>query len=153
MALGCPSIAANCNFGPSSLIQNNQNGLLFPVDDTQVLTEHLLRLMGNPDERKRIGSAAARIVDQYSVSAIADQWEVLFAGAERTRTRTTKSAKPIEVADDLDSNSANWYLPFCRNRHKMESKNHGQLGSTQMLDASRAIVPRWRRRNGNDSSC
>lgn len=64
MALGLPSIAADCETGPSEVICDGSNGYLFPVEDSGALAERLKMLMGDRDLRRRVGAAAAHTIAQ-----------------------------------------------------------------------------------------
>lgn len=75
MAMGCPSIATNCNSGPRDIIKHDVNGWLIPVDDRQALSEALLLMFGDPDLRARLGLAAVKVRERYSKARILQEWE------------------------------------------------------------------------------
>ena len=59
MALGLPCIATNVNAIPEA-IENGQNGILVPPNDTVQLKEAIKELMNDPQQRKRFGAAAVK---------------------------------------------------------------------------------------------
>lgn len=67
MAHGKPVIASNMG-GIPELVAHEQTGLLFDPGDRATLKTQILRLMNNPDERLRFGTAArARIEERFSL--------------------------------------------------------------------------------------
>lgn len=58
MACGLAVVASNCR-GNLELVSNRSNGLTFPVDDEQQLTNHLAELVDNLDLRTMLGAKAS----------------------------------------------------------------------------------------------
>lgn len=68
MALGVPSIAANCETGPSEVIDNEINGILIEVNDSNSLAKKIIELYDNPLFRKEIGEKAKETIqEKYSL--------------------------------------------------------------------------------------
>ncbi|MEO1997266.1 MAG: glycosyltransferase family 4 protein, partial [Planctomycetaceae bacterium] len=58
MAFGKPVLATNCSPAIRVIIQNEQNGLIVPAEDSAELSRGLRRLMTDTDLRTRLGEAA-----------------------------------------------------------------------------------------------
>jgi glycosyltransferase involved in cell wall biosynthesis len=55
-----------------SLIQNGQTGLLAPAEDPQSLAAAIVRLLRDPEQRRRLGAAARQLVEgEYSAQRMA----------------------------------------------------------------------------------
>lgn len=68
MAFGKPVIASNIG-GIPELVADGETGLLFPAENEAALRDCLLRLMRDPDLRKRFGAAARRRAEaRFSLS-------------------------------------------------------------------------------------
>lgn len=78
MSLGCPSIATNCEFGPSEIIKNGKNGLLVNCGNVDELTNSILDVLTNPILRSRISKNAMRINQTNSIENISMKWEKLI---------------------------------------------------------------------------
>ena len=60
MSMGLPAIASDCGGNPY-LIENGENGLIFPAQDVQALERCIAQLMDHPEERVRMGRRAQEI--------------------------------------------------------------------------------------------
>ena len=60
MSMGLPAIASDCGGNPY-LIENGENGLIFPAQDVQALERCIAQLMDHPEERARMGRRAQEI--------------------------------------------------------------------------------------------
>lgn len=78
MSFGIPCVAFDCNYGPSDIITNGQDGLLVDVENTEKLAENLMFLMSNQDSRKKMGLKAQQNVQRFEVSTVIKQWDQLF---------------------------------------------------------------------------
>lgn len=74
MAIGLPCIAFDCPTGPGSIIKNNENGFLIPVNDFEMYIEKLSFLVENEETRFEFGRNAKLISENYSVEKIMEQW-------------------------------------------------------------------------------
>ena len=94
MALGLPSLAFACDFGPSELVDDSRNGLLVRAGDVAALADGLDRLLGDAPLRARLGAAARSVAVRLGLDRIAGQWdsviETLWAG---------QPARPVDEAD------------------------------------------------------
>lgn len=75
MAMGCPSIATDCDTGPRDIIRHDVNGLLIPVDHQQALADALVLMLGDCDLRARLSAEALKVRDSYSKARILQEWE------------------------------------------------------------------------------
>jgi len=78
MAAGLPVVAADCRHGPREVIRHAEDGLLVAPEDPETLAEAIRRLIEDPSERERLGSAATSVVERFGVARIADRWEQVF---------------------------------------------------------------------------
>lgn len=78
MSCGLPVVASDAGSLPE-LIENGQDGLLFPVCDAERLAEHILELLRDGDHRRRLGlRARKKMVDQFASAVIAVRMESLY---------------------------------------------------------------------------
>jgi glycosyltransferase involved in cell wall biosynthesis len=89
MGLGAAVISADCPSGPADLIEEGMNGRLVPVEDVGALAEAMADLMSRPEERARLGRAAAGVRERYRQDIIMHMWdECLFPQPEKRETPT-----------------------------------------------------------------
>jgi len=73
-----PLVAA-ASQGPSWLVEHEENGLLFPVDDAEQCALAVNRLLDNPEEAARLAEAGYRKFQQhFSQPVILEQYRNLF---------------------------------------------------------------------------
>jgi glycosyltransferase involved in cell wall biosynthesis len=85
MAAGKAVVAAAAS-GPRSLLEDGRTGILVPVDDEPAAVAAIDRLLSDPDERARLGAAAAEAARAHTVEdmvlAVEQVWDsVLGKGA------------------------------------------------------------------------
>jgi glycosyltransferase involved in cell wall biosynthesis len=78
MSNGCPSIAMNCEFGPSEIIQNGINGLLIENNNVYMLSKAILKVIYNPSFKAKLAANARKIGDTNSLDVISNSWEELI---------------------------------------------------------------------------
>ena len=78
MAHGVPPIAFDCMTGPSELIQDGENGLLVPLNDTEGLAEGLAKLMGDEGLRAKMAGQARSMRDRFDGQRATNLWFELF---------------------------------------------------------------------------
>lgn len=71
-ALSC--ISSDCVSGPRELINDGENGFLFPIGDERKLAEDIEKLILSEELRELFGRKAAKTVERLKISAIADKW-------------------------------------------------------------------------------
>lgn len=72
MASGLPVIASNVGGIPDA-IKNNENGLLIPPEDYQILSSSILMLLNDDQMRKDLGEKGSATTKHYSWAAIAEE--------------------------------------------------------------------------------
>ncbi len=72
MACGIPVIASQVG-GLAYLVKDGETGFHVPDQDPEALCEKLLEILGNPEQRARMGRRAAEYAQGYSWTLIADQ--------------------------------------------------------------------------------
>ena len=75
---GLPAVAFTCKCGPRDLIEDGKNGLLVENGDIDGFAKALMKLMADPDLRKKIGLEAKRRMAAYTEENIMKRWEGLF---------------------------------------------------------------------------
>ena len=86
MAAGIPTIAFDCDFGPSEMIDHGANGVLVRNGDLAQLADALNRLFGDNNERRRLGEAGHQAMKKFTAPVIVARWLDLIAevsGSER----------------------------------------------------------------------
>lgn len=75
MALGLPVVATDCpSGGPRELIQDGENGMLFPVNDRQALTKSMCVLVENENYAESLGRNAIKIRKRLDIDKIGMLW-------------------------------------------------------------------------------
>ena len=74
MNCGLPCISYNCPYGPSEIINNENDGFLIDEDDEKQFINKLKLLMSDVNLRKKMGYAAKNNVIRYSQKNIMNQW-------------------------------------------------------------------------------
>lgn len=77
MAEGVPCVAFECD-GPKKIIKNNHDGILVPCGDVDRLSQELIRLIENDEERKNFGKQAFHSAKDYSLLSVGKQWESII---------------------------------------------------------------------------
>lgn len=73
MMMGLPCISTKCS-GSDEIIVDGENGLLVPIGDRTVLTEGLIRLIRDEALREKLGTAAIKTAESFTVEAVIGQW-------------------------------------------------------------------------------
>ncbi len=74
MACGMPVITTRSTEVIDSLVKDNENGIIIPINDLHILKEKIEYLLDSEDLRKKIGNNASKIKDIYSEDAIMKKW-------------------------------------------------------------------------------
>jgi len=82
MSMGCPSIATNCEFGPSEIIEHGVNGILVEVDNPNEIAAAISEVLNNPNLRDKISGNGRRLKETNSESNISKMWEKLIFSHE-----------------------------------------------------------------------
>lgn len=78
MACGLPVVSFDCPWGPRSIINDHENGILVEKDNPTALAQGILSLVNDAALRKTLSGAAKRNVQSYKMEYIAAQWNRLF---------------------------------------------------------------------------
>ncbi len=80
MSHGLPIIATRVQ-GVDEIVHDDENGLLIPLEDPAALSAAMLRLLGNPSERQRLGRSARQTIESdYTVERMCRQYERVLLG-------------------------------------------------------------------------
>ncbi len=75
MALGLPVISANCDFGPSEIITDGEDGLLIEVENVDQLENSIERLIQDEHLRTRLGTKAKDVIKRFNIETIMSEWD------------------------------------------------------------------------------
>jgi len=79
MATGLPVVATRSG-GPQEVIEQDDCGVLVPIEDPDALAEALLRTLQGPELRTKLGAAArVRVVESFSLESVLRQYAGLYA--------------------------------------------------------------------------
>ena len=78
MSFGIPCVSFDCNYGPSDIIRNNEDGFLVENGNEKELAEKLQLLMKNETLRLQMGKKARENVQRFSPQNVVKQWDELF---------------------------------------------------------------------------
>jgi glycosyltransferase involved in cell wall biosynthesis len=79
MAAGVAIIAADCPSGPRFMIEDGENGLLVPTEDTAALGRAIMQLIDDKPRRRRLGAAAQVKAPQLSAEFVMLEWDRLLS--------------------------------------------------------------------------
>ena len=75
MAMGVPVISTDHPIGGARmLIQNNVNGVLVPVNDTEEMISKIEMLISNEDYLEKISNEALKIKEELEIGKITNDW-------------------------------------------------------------------------------
>ena len=81
MALGLPVLSSDCPTGPREIIENGENGFLFPVGDKDALMSLILRLQSDAELRAKLSRAALQRAQNFESRAMVTRYEDLIEEA------------------------------------------------------------------------
>ena len=82
MSFGIPCVSFVCNYGPSDIIRNNEEGFLVTNGNEKELAEKLQLLMKNETLRLQMGKKARENVQRFLPENVVKQWDELFKRLE-----------------------------------------------------------------------
>lgn len=86
MALGIPCISTDCPIGgPKELITHEENGLLVPVGNSEILSESIARLLSDKGLSERLSKNAMEIFETNSLDNITKLWESYISKVIKTK--------------------------------------------------------------------
>lgn len=78
MASGVPVVASKVGPIPE-VIADGETGLLVPPQDHEAFADAIIKLLGQPDRRKRMGEAGKkRVLEKFTVQKMVSQYEALY---------------------------------------------------------------------------
>ena len=78
MSFGIPCVSFDCNYGPSDIIKDNEDGFLIKNGDEKDFVQKLQELMRDENLRKEMGEKARENVQRFSPQNVVKQWDELF---------------------------------------------------------------------------
>lgn len=87
MASGAAVVATDVG-GTSEFVVDDVNGFLVPSDDHVEMAERISRLLDDPVLAQRLGSSAARCIqDDFSVASMRDEMAAVYREAARLNVK------------------------------------------------------------------
>lgn len=71
---GLPCIAFDCDTGPRHIITHNEDGLLVEKENPAKLAEAIVSLIGNEEQRKKMGANAFKNIQRFSPESVYQLW-------------------------------------------------------------------------------
>jgi glycosyltransferase involved in cell wall biosynthesis len=71
-------VSFDCPWGPSSILTNNEDGVLVENGNTNLLADAISSLMDDPIKLRTLARNATVNVQRYQMDKIAHQWKDLF---------------------------------------------------------------------------
>ncbi len=78
MNCGLPCISFDCNYGPSDIIVNNEDGFLIENGNSDLFKQRLEQLLQDENLRKNMGKKGHDNVERFSANHIVATWNSLF---------------------------------------------------------------------------
>lgn len=73
-----PCVSFNCPFGPSSIIKDQEDGILVENGNYQRFADAIIYLLENEEVRREMGKSAQKNILRFSKEIIGQKWESLF---------------------------------------------------------------------------
>ena len=78
MSFGIPCVSFDCNYGPSDIIRNNEDGFLVTNGNEETFVEKLQLLMKDENLRKEMGEKARVNVERFLPENVVKKWDEFF---------------------------------------------------------------------------
>lgn len=78
MSMGCPSIAMDCEFGPSEIINNRRNGLLVEDKNIPMLAASMYEVLNDAVFKEKLSISGKLINQTNAQELITSKWEELI---------------------------------------------------------------------------
>lgn len=70
MAIGLPCVSTDCTYGPAELINNNENGILVPIKNPNLMADAICKMIEDNDFSVKCSTNAKKILETNSVENI-----------------------------------------------------------------------------------
>lgn len=94
MAAGLPVVSFACDWGPTDMIANGEDGILVPNGDIAALADALSNLMADEALRARLAANAEANVRRYDAAHILSQWDAVALSALEHASARKMPVKP-----------------------------------------------------------
>ncbi|MFI3211691.1 MAG: glycosyltransferase, partial [Peptostreptococcaceae bacterium] len=94
LSYGCPVVSYDCNYGPSDMIKNGENGYLVEFNNIEAMGNKIIELLQNPKEIKKLSKNSTKYLDDYTDEKFIDRWKDLF---EKLKTKRLEEQKIIDI--------------------------------------------------------
>ena len=78
MSYGLPVIVSDASPGLLDLVQDGQNGYIFPSEDFKALAEKILALASDERARFQMGRASRIVASKFSIENVMAKWELII---------------------------------------------------------------------------
>lgn len=78
MACGVPCVSFDCDYGPTDIIVNQEDGIIVSNGNIEDLTNQINKLIEDADLRNKFGQAAKQNVKRFEEQKIVKQWDITF---------------------------------------------------------------------------
>ena len=78
MHFGLPSLSTDCNYGPSELITNGENGFLAPVNDQEIFVDYLQKLVESEELRLSFSKESQKTTEKFLDIHVTSSWRNLI---------------------------------------------------------------------------
>ena len=78
MSFGIPCVSFDCNYGPSDIIKDNEDGFLIKNGDEKDFAQKLQELMRDENLRKEMGEKARVNVERFLPENVVKKWDEFF---------------------------------------------------------------------------
>lgn len=86
MTLGLPVVATDCPIGGTRMmIEDGKNGYLYPIGETDIAVERIIKLIENDDIANKLGSKAQEIKNKWSQECITARWQEYIESLTKMR--------------------------------------------------------------------
>lgn len=87
MAVGTPVVSTDCNYGPSELIENNENGQLVPVGDVDAVADAILKYIENSEYSQMCATNAMKLKETNSIDEISRRYLEYFESVKNNQNK------------------------------------------------------------------
>jgi glycosyltransferase involved in cell wall biosynthesis len=85
MGAGLPSIAFDCPWGPSTIMEQGKTGILVPPEDIGALANALKRVVRDEALRRDLAQSAPAAVARFRLPVVLAQWDAVMDRAAKAR--------------------------------------------------------------------